>query len=85
MSPIKERQRYHTPASQPLGRIDVRRQPRIRFDSRMKPRAWPTSFWLQSALFDRGQASRKAKFGALIARSMTLTPYARLNQERDEV
>ena len=48
-------------------RLDLRKQPLVRFGNRMKPKSWTCEFWFRSALFERGNVSRRRKFGALMA------------------
>jgi hypothetical protein len=68
MNWTSERHRFHIAASEPLGRIDLRKPAVVRFGRRMMPRSWTSGFWFTSALFSRGNASRKAKFAALMRR-----------------
>lgn len=60
---------YYVRVSAPLGRIELRRPTVVRFPRRMMPRSWTCSFWFNSALFNRGNVSRKANFAAIMNRA----------------
>ena len=59
--------RYYLRRSQPLGRPDMRAKRLIRPGQRMKPKAWNSAYWFKSALFERGNATRRWRFMKLLA------------------
>ena len=47
-------------------RLDLRKQPIVRFGQRMKPKSWTCEFWFRSALFERGSVSRRGNMAVLM-------------------
>lgn len=60
----------YLPRSAPMGRICLRKQTKVRFNQRMKPVSWPSTRWLKSALFARGNTSRRKAFAKLVPHLM---------------
>lgn len=59
--------RYHFRRSQSFGRLNMRAKRLIRPGQRMKPKAWNSAYWFKSALFKRGNATRRWRFMKLLA------------------
>jgi len=60
----------YLPRSAPMDRICLRKQTKVHFNQRMKPKSWPSKRWLSSALFARGNTSRRKAFAKLVPHLM---------------
>lgn len=67
MSGRMERQ-YYARRSAPIGPMFMRPIRRIRFGQRMKPKSWSNTMWFASALFERGNASRRRAFSRFMVK-----------------